>query len=435
MSNVAGTPIDLQLSLTPQVPANFTGRALYGEDGVYGGYDTSAEWLPVMRDFLARTPIRDAVSGCPGTCIATVRGHALAVEDCTTELQFKNYSRPMSKKDEQVWSEYHVESFETLEDTKVFEVFFATRNGSAETLSFTTSITDDAVTTTCAGHLNTTTCNLVSAIAEYEIVITDGLITFAELPSYPTIVTRSKNTAITDETIDSHGLNVVNRGVDWVRTTLSGIAGAAFLSFGVQETIGVWGNDPKSGALLYPSPTPFAFEYFANYLAWDQGTSECAPAWNDPRENIMAALNELAFRTGVYTANTYNDGFLKPMIDDDLEIYYNLTGIQKTPINVFEADFSYFAGAAAVELFTILIILFTFYGFWGFGRSVTLSPLEIAKAFDSPLLLETDCNYNGRDIARFEGQRTVQYGALNAYDKDGRASSGDGPAAVMEKRS
>ena len=93
----------------------------------------------------------------------------------------------------------------------------------------------------------------------------------------------------------------------------------------------------------------------------------------------MASLNEIMFRTGVYTAQKYNETHLKSRIDDGLEIRVNATGTPLSPVNVFHSDFGYFAGAAAVELFSILAILFTFYGWWNLGRPMSFSPLEIAK--------------------------------------------------------
>ena len=99
----------------------------------------------------------------------------------------------------------------------------------------------------------------------------------------------------------------------------------------------------------------------------------------------MADLNELMFRTGVHAARQYkhNTSHLKARMDSGLEINYNVTGMLKSPINVFKSDLSYFAGAATVQLFTILVILFTYYGFWRLGRNVSFSPLEVAKVSKS----------------------------------------------------
>lgn len=44
------------------------------------------------------------------------------------------------------------------------------------------------------------------------------------------------------------------------------------------------------------------------------------------------------------------------------------------------SDFSFYAGAASIELVTILVILSTFYRFWKLGRRTSFSPLEIAQA-------------------------------------------------------
>lgn len=51
-------------------------------------------------------------------------------------------------------------------------------------------------------------------------------------------------------------------------------------------------------------------------------------------------------------------------------------------MNFYQSNMSYFAGAAAAQLFSIVIILYLFYGWWSLGwrsGSVSFSPLEMAK--------------------------------------------------------
>ncbi len=88
----------------------------------------------------------------------------------------------------------------------------------------------------------------------------------------------------------------------------------------------------------------------------------------------------MMFRAGVWFANNQNETYLQSWIDPGLEINYNTTAKPQSPVNVFVSDFSFFAGAAVVQLFSITITLFTFYGWWRLGRDVTLSPVETAKA-------------------------------------------------------
>ena len=66
-------------------------------------------------------------------------------------------------------------------------------------------------------------------------------------------------------------------------------------------------------------------------------------------------------------------------MDPGLEAHQLVTATRIDEVTVFSSNLGYFAGAAAVELFSILIILYTFYGWWRLGRNPSLSPLEIAK--------------------------------------------------------
>ena len=135
-----------------------------------------------------------------------------------------------------------------------------------------------------------------------------------------------------------------------------------------------------------PMPDITTFNFQINYARWNDGL-DCAPAWRNPRNEVLAALNELMFRTGVHAAQIMDETQLKSMMDDGLEVHTTVQGTPLTPVNVFHSDLNWFAAAAAVNLFSILIILFTFYGWWRLGRHATLSPLEIAKV--SPLIALT----------------------------------------------
>lgn len=94
----------------------------------------------------------------------------------------------------------------------------------------------------------------------------------------------------------------------------------------------------------------------------------------------MHLLNQIMFRIGVHAAHVYNSSYLASLMDPGLEvdttIMGNITGSQK----VFHTKYLYFVGAALVELVCIASILPTYWGWWKFGRTVSFSPIEIAKA-------------------------------------------------------
>lgn len=87
------------------------------------------------------------------------------------------------------------------------------------------------------------------------------------------------------------------------------------------------------------------------------------------------------FRTGVEFAQSSDINKFEKLLDEGMisEINSTVTGTTIAQVTVYSSDFNFFAGAAAVELFTIGIILYTFYGWWRLGRNTSLSPLETAK--------------------------------------------------------
>jgi hypothetical protein len=274
---------------------------------------------------------------------------------------------------------------------------------------------------------------MVSAIGEYDVEINAGIITFVEPPSYPKIVARANNTAITEETIKEFSLlnTAESRYSDMPRTTLGGIANGANVAYNSMEALVMTNSDPTAQPAMYPAPNQYVFQHLTNYAQLYGPDHDCAPSWKDPRDEVMAALNELMFRTGLYTAKQYNRTYLELLLDPGLEIEYKVEGTQIGNVEVFQSDMAYFAGAAVVELIAMLAILLTYYGWWEFGRTVSLSPLEIAKvcdqkqclnvfvtdadaeqAFNAPLLAAVPSNVNGRQIAHMEGKRMVQYGEI-----------------------
>ena len=64
-----------------------------------------------------------------------------------------------------------------------------------------------------------------------------------------------------------------------------------------------------------------------------------------------------------------------------------------------------------------------FYGYWALGRKVSMSPVETAKAFNTPTLRGTDSNTKSRALLREIENRPVQYGMVPL--RDVRASGDD----------
>jgi hypothetical protein len=94
---------------------------------------------------------------------------------------------------------------------------------------------------------------------------------------------------------------------------------------------------------------------------------------------MITGLNELMFRTGVWAATTYDESYLAPRMDEGLQAHYTTQGVRVDPQNVFVSSFGYFAGAAVINAISNLAVLCLFYGWWNAKRTVSFSPLELAK--------------------------------------------------------
>ena len=167
--------------------------------------------------------MRGVVNGCRGKCAATVRGPALAVDHCTSSSHFVNFSAPLPKADVE-----KINAGGYPEDRAIFQVELRTVNGTPEMLDFRTIIGTHEVERTCAGPVITTDCFLVSAIAEYSVIIDDGILTLADAPYSPKIMARANNTAITKKTVSRPDSN---DGHGDIFSTLAGIAVAANYEF------------------------------------------------------------------------------------------------------------------------------------------------------------------------------------------------------------
>lgn len=70
------------------------------------------------------------------------------------------------------------------------------------------------------------------------------------------------------------------------------------------------------------------------------------------------------------------------------------------------------AGSAILDLLTILVVLPLFNHWWSFDRSRTLSPLELAVAFDAPLVREVPSTGGADGVIQRIGDVRVRFGAV-----------------------
>jgi hypothetical protein len=153
--------------------------------------------------------------------------------------------------------------------------------------------------------------------------------------------------------------------------------------------------------------------------------------WSDPTDDLISAAHELTLRTAIATTNTLvvvsselGDSEVTPdsLTQGQPEIGWpnmtlaNRTTDQEVTVmmtfeeTVYKTQPQWLAGAFAVIVMACLSILPTYWGWWRLGRPVSMSPLEIAKAFDAPLMQRADPNGLAADHLRTVGDIRVRYG-------------------------
>jgi hypothetical protein len=145
--------------------------------------------------------------------------------------------------------------------------------------------------------------------------------------------------------------------------------------------------------------------------------------WADPVDDIIAMAHELTLRAAIATTHVMPyDIEGNSITGSQPEVSYpNLTLVNRTleqqatmtrsyTETVYQTQVGWVAGAFILIMLACLSIVPTYWGWWNLGRPVTMSPLEIAKAFDAPLLRPTDPNGTAADHIRVVGDMRLRYG-------------------------
>jgi hypothetical protein len=170
----------------------------------------------------------------------------------------------------------------------------------------------------------------------------------------------------------------------------------------------------------------------------------------DPLPDFTATLNELSLRYALAAFPTDPvrlhdwEGF----IGEDMaagnwtqELAYPISATQDVAMQTsqkvasYDVDYAYLIVAIAIMLGTALLMTsLVAQGWTALGRCVSTSPLEIAKAFDAPLLQAAGSNVSGGDIGRMLGDVQVRYGEVRDSAPEGDELSGKSESVVAYRK-
>lgn len=163
---------------------------------------------------------------------------------------------------------------------------------------------------------------------------------------------------------------------------------------------------------------------FANVLSNDAlGSSNysCPFSFDDPMWRIMLGLNTLTFITSddVYNRPEYLNS---NMSDTEVDAYKNRSIVYVPAIQFntevhYRTKFGWMFGALSSTLLCVALVLPVYWEFWKLGRKVSFNPVEIANAFQSPILGNLpSTSGHADDLVKVAGGQRVTYYADEALD-------------------
>ena len=235
----------------------------------------------------------------------------------------------------------------------------------------------------CSGNLNIAQCTLQPALLEYHVILNNDTISLDPHYTYKDdrLIQYVPAWGSTGPGPTTHG------GMYLALNSL--FASSVHLRFAAAV-----------GYDLQSTGAP-ALQYAQAGLTSGSAMMDCPTYWSNPTDDMLAAARELAFRTALHAANSTNATNIQ-----------TIQASSENTVTVYHSHYLYLILAVGFTLLSTICVIPIFLGWWNLGRHFTLSPIEIAKAFDAPLLLNSDSNLNAQELLREVGERPVRYGAV-----------------------
>ena len=367
--------VSLTVPIAKEYPFGFTGT-ITGR--THSPSFVTSNFSAVVRNLANGVSVNVTSSGCGGHCSGKLQAAGYDIE-CVNSLQSFNLSEAGA-----ILPDGSVNTAIT-NGTYVFSTNFTydegalAPGGSGFPLNFTALYKAGKA---CDGDLNLTQCTLRPAIMEYNVVLNNDTISLDPGFSYQDdrVVEYTSPQYNTAQGPTTHG---------GMMLALNGL----FSSSGHLRFTGAVGYElVTTGAA--------AIDYSTSVL---DNIYSCPIAWGNPSHDMLGTARTLAFRTALAAANSSNA--------TDTQ---TIDAVQEDVLVVYVSHYLYLGLALFFTLLSTVAVMPIFIGWWRLGRSVSLSPIEVAKAFDAPALGSSDSNATATYLLKEVGDRHLQYGAVNS---------------------
>ncbi|KAK6224171.1 hypothetical protein LQW54_000320 [Pestalotiopsis sp. IQ-011] len=347
------------------------------------------DMIGIMQRFNNREPITDGVLGCAGNCSGTLVAAGIEAQ-CST-VRNTSFVADFGRDGEAILV------FETGTNKMVWNtrglnltVFYAeTKMNDEDLILFKTGYAGS-----CHGVSTTVTCVLQHAVIAYPFTLRDGVIT--------TETQRARINILSAEPVVPSPSYADGEPIFG---GLSVAADSIFDSSGAVVSTSTPAWELHSGSVLpttireweFRTSGPLTAAYLAGAGDVQSFARNCAVAFNDPTEDILSKLNEIVLRIALTASNSSTQTT-------------EFTAQQNTVVVIYESRYTYLWSALAITILAAAVVASTATGFHALGRPVSLSPIDIATAFGSPLLQKpgTSNMTIGELLTAYKGTR-IQY--------------------------
>jgi hypothetical protein len=368
----------LGIPLAPAIPFGFSGY-ISGR-----GYDVSlytTNFTPTVQAYNNRAPINIGPTGCGGVCSAKVLAAGFAVNCSSYPFAFDLRPSPGNPIGPA-----------TLNGTQAFISSFDWSAMSPQNIGLNIQYKKSPE---CYGNLVVQNCTLRSATVQYPVIINgnDSTVTLDPASTiYDDVVMEIKPTSVENRqgptTLGGLWLALSNRFNSEAHLRWVGAVGYELLNKGATA---------NQYVLINGSGTD-------EYGGFNPGTS-CSLYYQDPVDDLLQSARELMFRTAVAAANSSSTQYIQAH--------------QTSTRPIYESHYAFLAVATIVTGIAIACVSLTFHGYWQLGREFSMSPLEIATAFNAPILRGAGSNADAKTLLDEVGDRPVKYGAVGTNETSG----------------
>lgn len=124
---------------------------------------------------------------------------------------------------------------------------------------------------------------------------------------------------------------------------------------------------------------------------------------------MVAELQNLMFRTALSVPNNSSRPLrLLQHRQKVIQQNHTVNVVKLQDVSVFQVHSGSLAPGAAVMGVCLVVVVSTFYEWWKIRRPITMSPIEIAKAFNAPVLKANGVNGDLDRLLPIVGDRQVR---------------------------